>query len=159
LIFDTTFIITFLFTFAIVFGSLELTNIFKKNSVNMIIALVIAIFASSYTPFTKTLYSYLPYITWIFIIVFILAFIRKALGLGKEKKHDDSGRDHVKWIVIAGILLIIFLTVGIYYIPNNSIVDQLGGRDNIFIIIGLAFLGLMAYSAYEIGEGEGPPKK
>ncbi|MDD5416536.1 MAG: hypothetical protein PHU12_01015, partial [Candidatus Aenigmarchaeota archaeon] len=76
MIFDITtqFLISFLFILAIVFGVLEKASPIKNKAANLIIALAISAFSASYTPFMSVLWSYLPSVTWFFIVMFFLVF-------------------------------------------------------------------------------------
>jgi len=70
------FMIPFLFILAIIFGVLQLASPIKNKAANLIIALAISFFAASYGPFMTILWSYLPSITWFFIVMFFIVFTR-----------------------------------------------------------------------------------
>ncbi len=135
---NQSFLIPFLFVLAIVFGILELANIFGNRAVNMIIAIVIAFFSATYQPFTSLLFQYLPTITWFFIAMFFIAFSLEIIGLGKRKSIKEESMK----MIILGVVLIVFITIGVNYIPDINFL----GTQNLLIIIAL-FLMFMLFSA------------
>ena len=65
----------FFFVLAIVFGLLQIIDVFNKKSVNLIISLVFASFAAGYKPFIEFFFQYFGLVLWAFIILFFIAFI------------------------------------------------------------------------------------
>lgn len=144
----------FFFVLAIVYGVLSVTNIFKKTSVNMIIALVFAFFASGYPPFLNFFFNNFGYLLWSFIVIFFIAFFMEAIGLrGKDssKKGKDIG------ILIIGIAILLLITfVGRVSEMNIPIL----GSENFLILIGLFLLVMIFYYAYLHGrESEGETRR
>ncbi len=142
------FLIPFLFTLAIVFGALRYARIFGDNvAVQMIIALVIAYFASTYEPFVSTLYAYLPNITWFFVAMFFIAFLMEVFGLGKKEKGEPEIN-----LYISGMLLLILITIGITQIQNFSHeIPLFGSTENLALLLGIIFILGIFYFAYKSG--------
>lgn len=132
--FDMTnqFLISFLFVFAIVFGALQIANIFKNKAVHAIMGLAIALFATMYPPFLATLWNYLPSVTWFFIIMFFIAFVMEIMGFRKKKAISPEGV-----FVQTGVLLVL-LTIG-YMISDMISVEIpfIGSMDNLLFLVGL----------------------
>lgn len=144
-ILQTQFFITFLFVLAVVFGVLQLTKVFKVSAVNVVIAIVIALFAASYPPFVSTLWTFLPSITWLFVILFFVAFIMELFGLRKPSAPGQR-EDKSFAMILTGVILIIFITIGINFIPNIPSI----GQQNIMILAALFFMFIIFYAAFRI---------
>ncbi len=67
--------IPFFFLLAVVYGALGISGVFKNRAVNLIIALVIALFGMTYQPFITWLYTIMPYAIALFIAVFFIGFV------------------------------------------------------------------------------------
>ncbi len=146
------FLIPFLFTLAIIFGSLRYAKIFGNNTaVQMIIALVLAYFASTYEPFVATLRAYFPSITWFFIAMFFIVFVLEVFGLkgGKDRDHELN-------MYIYGILLLLLFTIGISQARNLGIyeIPVLGAIENLAVLLGVIFIIGIFYFAYQSGKGQ-----
>jgi hypothetical protein len=142
------FLITFLFTLAVVFGVLEVANIFKNKPINVVIAMAIAFFASTYAPFTSMLWSYLPTMTWFFIALFFVAFLAEILGLRKKEK-----RDYMETSIIHGFIFFVLLAVGwmvkdIFYFE----LPIFGGPDNVILLLGIIFILSLFWNAWKAGQ-------
>lgn len=151
---ETEFLLIFLFIFALTFGSLKISKVFEGlKAINAIIALVIAFFAASYQPFVTTMWAYLPYLSWFFVIVFLIAMVAKLFektGIKGEtaKKHQTS------LIVVLAMALLVFLTIGASFIPEVSFIDT----NNLYMVIGLIFIVGLFIGVSTMGE-EAPPQR
>ena len=149
--FSQQFMITFLFVLAVVFGGLELSGIFKKNRViSAIIAVAIALFATTNAPFADMLWNYLPGMTWVFVILFFAAFAMELFGLRGNKA--DLGQN----MIMAGAVLFILIMVGWKVVGNLNIdIPFIGGGDNLLFGAGsLAILALF-YAVMKMPEDKG----
>ena len=144
------FLVSFLFVFALIFGLLSFTKMFNKN-VNVMIALAFAIFAITYEPLVLALEQYIPIGAGVLVVVFFIAFIRKAL-FGEKKAGTGTTptkRDMFPIALAAGIMLIV---LGILW-------NQIGGTvfgippDTILWIIGIIFVLMIFWAAYKAGSG------
>ncbi|MFP4115714.1 MAG: hypothetical protein ACLFTQ_00705 [Candidatus Aenigmatarchaeota archaeon] len=133
----------FFFVLAVVFGLLEIVDVFKKNSVNLIISLVFAFFAAGYTPFVEFFFQYFSYILWTFVVLFFIAFFREALGFKRSKVK--SGEENLL-IMIAGLFLLLLVSVGTQYIPE---LDLPIARENLVIFMGTILLVFMFFYAFK----------
>lgn len=150
----TNFMIPFLFVLAIVFGVLQVASPIKNKAANLIIAVTISFFASSYQPFLTILWSYLPSITWLFIVMFFIVFMMEIFGIrGKKAAEPDK-------VIISGVVLLILLTVGwsvIKLIPIE--VPLIGSGENLILFFGIIFTLMVFWGAYKMGAGEPPAQK
>ncbi|HIJ98240.1 TPA: hypothetical protein H1009_04080 [archaeon] len=146
------FLITFLFTLAVVFGVVEISKVFKGNkAVSLIIALAIAAFAAGYAPFQTTLWSLLPNITWFFIVLFLIAFGLELFGV--RRGSTVPGQEHEGMIISAAVLLIL-LTVGWTTIQSSNIsFPFIGGGQNLIFLVGLIIILSLFWSAMKTGGG------
>ena len=133
----------FFFVLAIVFGLLQIIDVFNKKSVNLIISLVFASFAAGYKPFIEFFFQYFGLVLWAFIILFFIAFLMRAVGL--EKSKVKKGEENVP-VVMGGIIILLLFTLGVQFLPEMSI-GFLTKRD-IFLIVGIGLLALMFFYAY-----------
>lgn len=140
------FIITFLFTLAVVFGALDLVNVFKNRAVSAVIAAAIAFFAASYNPFVTTLWFYLPNITWFFIVIFFIAFFLELFGLRRPR-----GEAYKESIVIQGAILFILLSVGWMVIEQFPFeIPYIGGGQNVILFFGIILILAIFWSAFKL---------
>jgi asparagine N-glycosylation enzyme membrane subunit Stt3 len=145
-------VITFLFVLAVIFGVLELTNLFKNRAVNLLIALALSAFAASQVTFTSLLFSYLPGVTGFFIVVFFIAFTFEILGVRKRK----PGADLTDSMVVGGAVMLVLFTVGFSLLQMFPIdIPYIGGASGMFFIVGLVLLISLFWSAMHFGGGGG----
>lgn len=127
------YLIPFIFTFALVFGVLVISNVFQKQkNVNAILALAIALFSIVYPPYIELLYIWLPYLCIIFLALFII-LIFKNLFI-KEGKELETTWPMLITIVIL-FLVFMFISPSIP-LPNSSLVSN----QDIMLLIGVAFV-------------------
>ncbi len=139
------FFIPFIFVLAIVFGVLQLTNVFKSKAVSFIIALALSLFATTYQPFLNTLWSNFGIITWFFIGIFFIAFIAKLTGLGGARPTSETMAMHA-------IILFILLAVGWTVIDQFQIdLPYIGSGENLMVIIVLVVIAIIFFLAFKMG--------
>ncbi len=136
------YLIPFIFTFALVFGVLAISNAFKnQKNVNAMIAIAIALFATIYPPYTKILYNWLPYLCILFIVIFVISML-KDLFVKSEKSQDKSENSQQSWPVLITIAILFLVFMFIYPsipLPNSSLISS----QDILLIIGLAFIAII----------------
>lgn len=146
--FDLTpeFLIPFLFVLAVVFGVLNLTNVFKSRAVSFVIALAIAFFAASYQPFTTLLWAQLGNITTFFIVMFFIAFLLEVFGVRKvaQRAIPES-------MAMQGAILFILLGVGYMIVDKIPQLPFIGGGQNLLLLIGVIFILMIFWSAFKLG--------
>ncbi|MBN2101624.1 MAG: hypothetical protein JW716_02005 [Candidatus Aenigmarchaeota archaeon] len=150
-------IIPFLFVFGVIYGSLEVANVFKGNrGVNFVIAAAVAIIAMSNYGMVEFIYSIIPYATIAFIIIFAIMFLKKTVFAGIGKVGGGKGVDFSLVIII---LMLIFVFLGnvnqsaLIDIPFVSNIDE-----GLMAILGIGLIVLILLFAYfkdPIGGGGG----
>ena len=134
--------LTFFFVFAIVYGSLEVSGIFRRR-INTLIALVFAFFSITSEPVVSFIYQILPYAAVFFLIFFFVGFIFSFIKKGTES-------DWTLGVIVAGFILLI-LSGQSDFLNNIFSLDE-----NLFnAVITLAALLLIAvifYGAYKSGK-------
>ena len=147
-------LVPFLFVFAVVFGLLEITHVFKNRAVEAVIAIALALFAASQAAFTRLLLSWLPSIISFFVIIFFIAFVFELVGLRKaHTKHPEKAG-------LLGIAIVILFAVGGLVLTQFSIeLPVIGGPQNILFALGLIFIVALFWIAFKIGEGKEAPQK
>ena len=141
-----TFAIPFLFMLAVVFGALEIAAIFPNKKVNMLIAVVFALFGVSYSPATEFINQILPFAMIFFIVFFFLGFVIKVAKKG-------VGKDYTLLMIIVGLVLLFLATQGPGFFENFMPGFQEQG-SNILIIAGIVFIAVLLMSAYKMGAGK-----
>jgi hypothetical protein len=152
-------LIPFLFTFAIVFGVLEITKIFRNRGVNLVIALALSFFAIGNTTFVSFLWSQFGNITAFFIVMFFIAFILEMFGLRRPsvESRSESG------MIITGAVLFVMLALGFTYSNLIPSLPYIGSGDNLIIFFALVFILAIFWAAFKAGrevlpEGKKKPK-
>ena len=147
-------LISSIFILAVVFGVLELSNVFKNRAVHFVVALAIAFFASVYPPLISTIWAVLPNIAWFFIVMFFLAFTMQLLGIRKQ----GGG---VETMVVNAGMLVVLLSVGwmiIQSFPGMQL-PLIGGGENLLFLLGIIFVISLFWSAMKLGGVEAPKGK
>lgn len=141
------FMATFIFIFAIVLGLLTSTAIFKNKQVNVAIAFVFAVFAASYAPLVQGLQDYIPIAVIIFIVLFFVVLIKKAVaGSGQDKDYVLPAISLVILLVLLGVFwdeLQYFLPIGLD--PMSAL-----------WLIGTAIVVIILLLAYKHGKAKSP---
>jgi hypothetical protein len=148
-IFEPTmeFIIPFLFVLAIVFGVLQLVNVFKNKAVNVVIGLAIAFFAVSYSPFTTLLWSQFGNITIFFIAMFFIAFTIQLFGIKRAK--DWMG--YISTMMTHGGILFILLVIGFSYSHLIPELPFIGSGQNLLLLVSIIFVASIFWGAFMAG--------
>lgn len=149
-------LIPFLFVLAIVFGILELTDIFRNRAVNFIIALSISFFTITNATFVALLWSQFGNITAFFIIMFFIAFVLEVFGLRKRVAGRETSTDSV---IINGAILFLLLSIGSLYINLIPSIPFIGGGQNLLFFFVVIIILVIFWSAYKIGSGARPTQK
>lgn len=147
-----TFALPLIFVFAVVYGALEVSKVFKNKRVNGLIALVIAFFAIGSEQVTNLIYQILPAATILFIIVFFLGFI-----FAPFKKKEGEKRDFTLIIMVAALVLVLLVTQGYDWI--SDILPYNVSSENFMYAGGLILIIAILYAAYKKGGGEGGAPK
>lgn len=126
----------FLFMLVIIYGGLEMASVFKNKRINVLISLILAVFAVSSVSVVEFIYSVLPYATIFFMIVFILGYLKNLVS---NEKKDYA-------------LLIIVLGIAVIFIAGQMQDSTLMGLQdsNLIGIAVLVFIILIFYFAYKL---------
>lgn len=141
---STEIMVPFLFTFAVTFGVLELTRVFRNKGVNLIIALALSIFAISSPTFINLLWNYFGNITIFFIAMFLIAFTLESFGL-RRAAPDTGGA-----IVIQSAVLFLLLTIGFYYSDRMPVLPIVGGGQNALLLFAVILILSIFWSVYRM---------
>ena len=135
-------LIPFLFVFAIVYGSLELSKVFKNKGVNGVISIVVALFTMINPGVSAFIYGVMPYAIALFVVVFFIGFIR---GLFSDKKGD---KDYTLPVIIVGLILIFLAsqreTIS-RWMPSLSFLSS----DNFVVVMVLFLIAIILYATYK----------
>jgi hypothetical protein len=151
---STEILVPMLFSLAVIFGILEITNIFKNRAVNFLIALGMAFFAVSNSFYVSILWSYFGDVAIFFIVMFFIAFVFEVFGVRKGKHVSADS------VIINGVILFILLSIGYLYMDMLPDLPFIGGGENLFLLIAVIFILSIFWSAYKAGGGpeEAPGK-
>jgi len=147
---EMQFFIPFLFVLAVVFGVLQLVNIFKNKAVNAVISLAIAFFAASNSVFVATLNAQLGNITTFFIIMFFIAFVMELFGF------RGRGKDYTESLVLQGGILFVLLAIGFMFQDQIPTLPLIGGGTNLILLIAVILILAIFWAAFKIGVGAIP---
>ena len=143
-------LIPFLFVLAIIFGVLEITNVFRNRGVNFLVALAISFFTITNTTFVNFLWSQFGNITAFFLIMFFIAFIFELFGLRRPRASGQESRAP-EALVINGAILFILLTVGFLYVEKIPSLPYIGSGQNLLIAIVIFFVLVLFWAAFKAG--------
>ena len=142
---STEFLIPFLFSMAVIFGVLEITNVFKNRGVNFVIAITLSFFATSSPFFINLLWSYFGDVAIFFIVMFFITFVFEVLGVRK------SGHMRPDAIIINGAVLFVLLSVGYLYIDMLPPIPFVGEGENLLLMVLVVLVLAVFWSAYKFG--------
>jgi hypothetical protein len=139
-------IIPFLFVLAVVYGALEVSDIFKRKQVKLIISLCFALVAMSSALITGFIMGILPYAILLFIAFFFIGF---ALSFFREDKKE-GGKGERDYTLIAIVLVLLLLFLSSY--GTEFIEDMIPGmsRDSLVTGIGIIVILMVFYAAYKL---------
>jgi len=142
-----SFAVPFIFVFAIVYGALELTAVFKENKkVGGLIALALSFFALSSEPVVAVINQFLPYAAMFFIVVFFIGFILAPFR-GKEEK-----KDYGLIIIVCGLVAVFLINQGYELVSSFLPAGLMIGSENFMVIAGLALIIALFFAAYKKGK-------
>ena len=132
---SSEFFIPFLFVMAVVFGVLEVTNVFRNRGVNIVVALALSFFAASNSTFIGILWNYFGSIAVFFIAMFFITFVFEVFGLRRSGRGGSSDA-----ILINGVILFVLLSIGYLYIDLIPAIPIVGGGQNLILFLAVVFI-------------------
>ncbi|MCX6814779.1 MAG: hypothetical protein NTY20_03990 [Candidatus Aenigmarchaeota archaeon] len=135
-------VIPFLFMLAVVYGSLDVSGVFRNKRVNALIAVVFAFFALTYEPAMLFINQVMPFAIMFFVVFFFIGFVIKIAKKGVEKDYNLI-------IIILGLVLLLFATQGSGFI-NNFLPGFEEQASNIMIASTVVFIGVILLAAYKL---------
>jgi hypothetical protein len=139
-------LLPFFLVLAVVYGALEVSNIFRNRAVKAIIAAVFAFFSIMNSQVVSLINSILPYAAAFFVLLFLAWIVIKPFrGGGGQGKIDP-----VIIVIILGLILILIARLASTgYISDNSILSN----TNLLWIVGIAIALIIFYKVFKIGSG------
>lgn len=145
------FLIPFFFIFAIIYGALEISGVFKNKAVKAIIAVALGFFAISNAQVIAFIHQILPYAAIFFVVVFFIGFIAKPF---RGRGGEGGRRDPFLLLVVLGLLLIIFAQLGTPSSPfYPDISSTILGDETVLWGIGIVIVLFMFYYAWTQSRG------
>jgi len=143
------------FIFAVVYGSLDISGVFKnRQGVNVVIALIIAIVSVSNKNVVELLWKYMPIASVVFAIAFILGFIWKlvknlATDVNDLKSKNAMNKD--QFYGMMGVILFMIL-IGLQSDTITNIVKGFGiDKTTMIFIVGVIIIGGLFFVANMMG--------
>ncbi len=124
-------LIPFFFVFAIVYGALEFSGVFKNKRVNLIIACVMGFFAISNPAITGFITGMLPYAVIFFVVFFFLGFLFSVF-----RRKGQGKPDYTLLMIIAALCLIFFSGENEILLPAEELIP--------WIVLGTILLIFLA---------------
>lgn len=134
--------IPFFFILAVVYGSLEVSNVFKKSSVKGLVSLSIAAVTMTSETVSVFVMDILPYAAILFVVFFALGFV---LNIFKDDK-DGKKKVDIPLLATVAVLVLIFMTT-----QQELMEDYLPwlSSDNLVFLLGGFLLLIIFYAAYK----------
>lgn len=133
------FFLPFLLFFAIIYGALQKTKVFgERKDIDAIIALVIALIASTTAWVIQGITGFLP---WVGFIALVIVCLLMLVGM----VYGDVGKLLDNKLLIAGIVLgvvVAILAVLFYTLGFNTLLGPLGLTDTDLALIMVAIMGI-----------------
>lgn len=146
------FVMPFLFVFALTFGLLRITGIFKDNQkVDIIIALIIAAFGVSNSQTIMFIKNIMPFAVVGMIGLFGLVFLWK---LGKMMTEGEKMDWSMMAVLLMGVMIALMSPTTWNLIPRNRFVD----KADLLFIAGLIVVGALFLFAHRSEGGDGEYK-
>ena len=148
------FLIPFFFIFAVIYGALEFSGVFKNKAVKAIIALALGFFAVSNADVVSFIHLVLPYAAIFFVVVFFIGFIAKPFRRKGKEGGQPSKRDPFLLLVVLGLLLIVFAQLATPSSPfYPDISSTILGDETVLWGIGIIIVIFMFYYAWTQSRG------
>ncbi len=129
------FAIPFFLVLAIAYGALEMGAPFKNKGAKMIIALILAFFTASQYEFVTFIFAVLPYAVVLFVVVFLIGFIKKSFP-----KVGGKGGINTGLLLVIITLIIIFLANQGTDLINDWLPYGFVTSENLVLILGIALI-------------------
>lgn len=139
-------VIPFLFVLAVVYGALEVSDIFKRKQVKLILSLCFAFVAMTTEFLTTFIMGVLPYAILAFIVLFFIGFAMSFFG-GKGDKEGGGKKDFTLIIIVLVLFLLFMSNYGLEFFGGSV---SGFSTDELSAGIGLVVLLIIFYSAYKL---------
>ena len=137
-------VVPFMFVLAVTYGALEVSDIFKRKQVKLIISLCFAFVAMTNAIVTSFIMGVLPFAILGFIALFFLGFI---LNFFKEGEGEKGSRDYTLILIVFFLFLIFMTSYGLDFIgdlfPGLSMENMVTGT-------GLIVMAIIFYCVYKL---------
>ena len=137
----------FLFVFAVVYGALFSSGVFKQKGVNAVIAIAFGLISAAYPPFVNTIYTYLPVAAGILAVLFFVQVVRKTFGGEKEKGKEYDTFPPVIGLGISLILVGVLWKEIFYYLAPLGI-----SSNNMLYAVGIVIVIMIFWLVYKHGK-------
>jgi len=147
-----TAIFAFVIVFAISYGVLVKVDLFEEKSITAIVAAILGIFASFYSPFISIIGELIPFVVILLLFVFVLILFFLFFGVSDD---DIAGvmKDESNARTIIGVVAFIFIIVLVKQFGPNILDAAVWSNKYIlgiilfFIIAGMT-VKLLAYENF-----------
>lgn len=134
--------VPFIFTFALVFGVLTLSKIFEKQkNVNALLAAAIALFATMSSQYITLLYEWLPYLSILFLVIFVLVILKNIFF--------DKSKEKISGPMIVAVLIIFLVFLAVYPeipLPHGNMISE----GDVLMIIGIVFVAILIFLGFKL---------
>jgi hypothetical protein len=138
--------IPFLFVLAVVYGALEVSDIFKKKQVKLIISLCFALVAMTTEFIVEFIMSIIPLAIPLFIAIFFIGFLLSFFR-GKGGEGGGGPRDYV---LVAIVLMLILLFAANYNLSFLSNLLPGISQGDFMTGIGILIVLIFFYAIYKV---------
>lgn len=140
------FLVPFVLTFALTLGALTVSKVFENQKhVNFLISLALAILAVSSPTYARMLFEWAPIIATLFIVVFVLVFLKNMFLKKGEKANMET------LIAIALLFLILMQFGSSIPLPSGNYIRS----DDILIAAGVILVIAIIVIGKRLGNNEG----
>ena len=138
------FAITFLFVFAVVFGGMRMTEIFRNKKIDVVIAVALALFSVTDAAFASFLWANFGPLTLFFVVIFFILTVMSAFGV----KGPDA--NPMEKMIVLGAVFFIILSLNLFQNNFFSFIPFMDAKNGM-LLISVVFIVVLFWLVMKTG--------
>jgi hypothetical protein len=138
------FAITFLFVFAVVFGGMRMTGIFRNKKIDVVIAVALALFSVTDAAFASFLWENFGPLTLFFVVIFFILAVMSAFGL------KDPNANPMEKMIVMGAIFFLILSLNLFQSNFFSFIPFMNAESGM-LLISVVFIAVLFWLVMKTG--------